>query len=232
MNENGKENYVDLVCNSSHFVRMRVDKNDNGQQILGMADDSKAIEDFIRIQKPIYSIMSDKDKEFFENYIGFISIKHSFGSAISLRNLLENFLKNNFIEPALEKFLPEEQKGQLFNYVRKYGGEYLSRALHLITFSGLVKLLKTRNVGRNGNRLRKKIRESIVKYVEENDMANLNHLGEEELDKIQKIFDLVSKVIHGSKYDTDQIFSESKPFFDVLTGFNQMGTSDISELGD
>ena len=226
----GEENYVDLVCNSSHFVRMKVDKEGNRQKILDKPEDSITIEEFIKEQKPIYLKLSDEDKELFDNYVSFISIKHSFGSAISLRVLIENFFKKNFIDPALTKFLSEEDKGKLFSKAKNNNTDYLSEALHTINFKVLIDLLKNNKPFKLKNsKTQSKLRESINRYITENAEGKTKILVENELTKIYGIFNIASKVIHGNRYDTNQIFLDSKPLFEILMRFYQR---ESEELGD
>ncbi|MGP6207919.1 hypothetical protein ACNF42_07840 [Cuniculiplasma sp. SKW3] len=220
LNGNIEEGYVDLICNSSHFVRMKVDKNANGVISLDKQEDSKTIEGFIKSQKKYYLQFTDEDKELFDNFVSFMTIKHAFGSAISLRVLMENFMKKNFISPAIIMFLDDQDKGELFDKAREKNTDYLSQALNMITFTDLIYLLKDQKLPKNKKgALKNKIKTSIISYVTNTEEGKNRNLGEEELGDIKNIFDTVSNVIHGKKYDTDQIFIDSKPFFETLKKF-------------
>ncbi|MCW1294219.1 MAG: hypothetical protein QXP07_00035 [Candidatus Parvarchaeum sp.] len=237
LNGNVNGNSINLVCSSSHFVKLEVKNDSNGKTILDKPEGSKVIENFIQKQRMSYYYkLSVEDKEQFENFVSFININHSYGSAISLRILIENFFKENFISPALDKFATEDLRKDIFSECKKKNYETIPFVLHQITFSGLIKTLKNkkpqqRNNPKYNKDLKYRLEILIKTYITVDIEGKKMNLKKKDLNKVNDIFSFVSSVVHGKKYDCNQIFSTSQPFFDILRDFynKQVNSGDTVE---
>lgn len=225
LDNNSSSNYVDLVCNNSHFVRMNVELDDNGAPVLKNGDDSKIISGFVEAQKSNYSLMPDRDKEMFEDFISFISIKHSYGSAVSMRVLIEDFFKDNFLAPAIQNYLSNQNRRKLFNEARSKRIHFLSLSLHKITFKGLLHIMENGlNPVRNSNsspNLKRALNESFWNYISSDSTGKIRRLNKDESDIVNLVFDTISTVIHGGRFDAIQVFNDSRKFFDLLSTYFQ-----------
>ncbi len=225
LDSNVSTDYVDLVCSASHFVRMNIELDPNGKQVLRNGDDSKTISDFVRAQKLNYSQMPDADKEMFENFVGFISIKHTYGSSVSMRVLMEDFIKDNFLAPAIQNYLSSSNKQKLFEEAQSKKIPFLSLSLQKITFGGLLKMMVNgaKPVGSRGGtvNLKRALRDSFLKYITTDSTGKKRRLSEAESDTIEQIFKTISAVIHGARYDAIQIFNDSLKYFDILSNYFQ-----------
>lgn len=233
-NANGDS--VNLVCSSSHFVRMEANKYD-GKTILKKPQSSRVIENFIEKQrKSYYNMLSSEDKEQFENFISFINIEHPYGSAISLRILIENFFKENFISPALNKLATEELYDTIFSLSKNTNSEPFQIALHILTFRGLIDTLwgskpNQKDNYKNNNNLKYHLMALIHKYVTEDNEGRNKNLSKNDLATVYNVFTFISGVVHGKKYNSSQIFEESQPFFEILGDFynKSVNSGDVIE---
>ncbi|MEM0136640.1 MAG: hypothetical protein QXU18_15670 [Thermoplasmatales archaeon] len=220
---NSKEDYVDLVCNASHFVRMNIELDNNGNTVLKNGNDSKIISAFVDQQKPNYSKMPDFDKEMFENFVSFTSIKRTYGAALSMRILMENFLKDNFLAPAIHQYLSTENQDKLFKEAKLHDAEYLSFALHRITFNHLLDTIGDLSPPPKAqNRLTKfwkVVEESVVEYISTDSTGKKKKLSKNEISDLKDLHKYMSSVVHGARYDALQVFTQSKVFFNLLTSY-------------
>ena len=100
----------------------------------------------------------------------------------------------------------------------------------MITFSTLIDLLKkSKSFKRKNGNLINELYASISNYITKDEEGKNRNLDEKELTNIKEIFDTASNVIHGKRYDTNQIFFGSKPFFEILMKFYPQ---ENKELGD
>lgn len=225
LDNNSSSDYVDLVCSASHFVRMNVELDPNGKPVLKVGDDSKIISDFVKEQRINYSRMPDKDKEMFEDFISFISIKHTYGSAVSMSVLMEDFFKDNFLTPAINNYLSESNKRKLFNQARSKQMHFLSLSLHKITFSGLLNIMRDGlhpvNINNRTMDLQEALKEALWKYISLDSTGRARRLSNNESDTVKEVFDTISTAIHGGRYDALQIFRNAQKFFDILSVYFQ-----------
>ena len=223
LNKNPTPEFVDLICSASHFVRMDVDLDVNGKPVLKVGGDSKLISDFIKAQKINYSKMPAKDKEMFENFVSFTNIKHPYGSAVSMRVLIEDFFKDNFLAPAINNYLSNSYQQKLFNEAKSRDSNILSLSLHMINFTEL--MITMRNGLKNGrsgykkSNLRNALVQSLWKYISSDATGKIKRLNENESDNVMEVFHTISTVIHGGRYDALQIFNESQKFFELLSEY-------------
>lgn len=216
---------VDLVCNSLHFTRMSVViDGQTGERHLKKVENNKLISDFIEEQKGNYSNMPDTGKELFENFASFINIEHSYGAALSLRILIEDFIKDNFIAPAISNHLSQAFINELFDKAKEKDTPYLSLALLTINFGNLLKMMKSPPIiKRNNLNLQKALNNAFCEYISNDKIGILRKLSKPESEGISDIHKTVSSVIHGKRYNALQVFQSSKPFFDILTDFFKKG---------
>lgn len=221
LDSNLSSDYVDLVCSASHFVRMNIELDPNGKPILKNGDDNKIISDFVNAQKLNYSQMPDADKEMFEDFVGFTSIKHTYGAAVSMRVLMEDFFKNNFLAPAINTYLSNSDRQKLFEEARSKQIPFLSLSLQIITFGELLKMMVNgvppASHLRGTVNLKKALRNSFLEYITIDPTGKVKRLSKDESDTMGQIFGTISKVVHGAHFDALQIFKESLKFFDLLT---------------
>ena len=221
LDNNIPTDYVDLVCSASHFVRMNIEKDPNGKTVLKNGNDSKMISDFVRKQKLNYSQMPDADKEMFEDFVGFTSIKHPYGSAVSMRVLMEDFFKDNFLAPAIKNYLSSSDKQKLFEEAKSKQIPFLSLSLQKITFSGLLYIMSNgaNTVNSQGRTvpLKRALIDSFWEYISTDSTGKIRRLSKNESDTVGQIFDTISTVIHGGRFDALQIFNDSLKFFDILS---------------
>jgi hypothetical protein len=223
LDNNSHPEFVDLVCSASHFVRMEVDLDVNGKPVLKVGGDSKLISDFIKAQGINYSKMPDKDKEMFENFVSFTNIKHPYGSAVSMRVLIEDFFKDNFLAPAINKYLPNSYWQKLFQEAKSENKNFLSLSLQKINFTDLLNTmkngLKEDKSKNNKNKLKGALSGSLWKYISSDTKGSIRRLNQEESDNVLALFRTISSVIHGGRFDALQIFNESQIFFELLSKY-------------
>jgi len=216
---------VDLVCNSLHFTRMSVVIDDqSGERHLTKVKNGKLISDFIKEQKGNYSNMPDTGKELFENFASFMNIEHSYGAALSLRILIEDFIKDNFIAPAISNHLSQTFINELFEKAEKKDTPYISFALHIINFGKLLEMMKSPpTIKPNNLNLPKALNNAFCEYISNDEVGILRKLSKSESEGISGTYKTASSVVHGNRYTALQVFQSSKPFFDILTDFFKKG---------
>lgn len=206
---------IDYVCNSSHFVRLTPKKDLSGKLIgAEPASSQKETDSFLDSYKATISNFPDVDKEQAHNLISFTNIAHPFGTAISIRIIIEDFLKDNFLSPAIMQFLGADSLKKLQEHVKTNGTSMLVEAITRITIKRLFAILKGEDPGRNG--LKSKIEKAVKEYVVNDPIGSQKNLDKITWEVIQAVFDLTSGAVHGRRYDAIQLFRSSKEVFDAI----------------
>jgi len=211
---------VDLICSDSHFVRMNVELDGKGKTVLTEKADGGTISGFVQEQKLNWSKMPDADKELFEHFVGFTSIKHPYGAAVSMRALMENFFKDNFLVQAMNNHMTEDQRDKLFHKSHENDYQVLAYYLDKVNFTTLLKIMKTNKRSKNGGH-RAELENAVLSYITKDTEGISKKLSEQECEDVIYMYRFFSSVIHGNHYDSTQIFKVSMKFFDLLTVYFQ-----------
>lgn len=216
--------HVDLVCNASHFTRMTVEfDNTSGKTHLVSDTDNKTIIDFIDEFRNTYSKFPDKDKELFENFVSFAAIEHTYGIAISIRILMEDFLKDNYIVPAISRELSNGNKQTLMLKSKNENIDYSSNALKIMTFTEFMKVMRGGYNLSSNPKLKGYLMKAVCDYITSNGEGQKIRIDPDDSDAILKVFNIVSGVIHGKKFDALQIFNASVPFLKLTEKYIEKG---------
>jgi hypothetical protein len=196
-----------------------------GKTYLTKDKSNKIITDFIEQFRDIYSKFPDKGKEQFENFVSFATIKHSYGTAISIRILMEEFLKDNYIVPAISQKLSDGKMQKLMEICKKDGIDYASEALKTMTFTNFMKVMQTDFHNRDKlepkDNLKDNLKKAVYDYIT-ND-GKETRIDYKDSQTILDIFSIVSGVIHGRRYDALQIFNYSVPFLNITRKYIEKG---------
>ena len=207
---------IDLICNSSHFVRIRP-KKDSAGKLIGVEPSSNQHETalFLDSHKKTISNFPDVDKEQTHNLISFANIDHPYGTAISVRIIIEDFLKDNFLIPAITKFLDSASMLTLQGYAKTNGTTLSVEAITRITVKGLFEILEGGNPGRKG--IKSKLEKAVSEYVLNDPIGSNDTFDKATWTLIQQVFDLTSGVVHGRRYNAMQLFRSAKVVFESIS---------------
>lgn len=218
-NGNIEFEYVDLACNSQHFARFKVEReNGDGSVMLKLGDEQKLLSSFVEEYRDIVSTFLESDKEQFRQFVGFVSIKHEYGAATAIRMIIEDFLKANYLVPSILKHLAKADKEKLSGSAKTNGNDLPAEAIMKITVRNLFLTLMG-NPQKNGG-MRGKIAKSVVKFTKSK-TGKKRQFSKDEWEIIERVFDLSSKIVHGKQYDAVQLFNETKVAFKLFEKYNK-----------
>jgi len=221
LDNNVADGYVDLICSASHFVRMSVELDEKGKTVLTEKADGGTISGFVQEQKLNWSKMPDADKELFEHFVGFTSIKHPYGAAVSIRALMENFFKDNFLVQAMYNYMPEVRRDRLFQESKEKDYPVEAYYLQKLNFTNLLDIMEyNKTISKEGS-FKAVLENAVLSYITKNPEGRSKKLSQQECKDVKEMHHLFSSVIHGNKYDSLQIFKVSMKFFDLLTVYFQ-----------
>ena len=195
--------------------------DDDGTVKLIPGDEQKSLSLFVNDFKDIISTFQEPDKERFWQFVGFVSIKHTYGAAIALRILIEDFLKVNYLGPSILRYLSKKDREKLYEVAIEKDNNYLAQAVMLLTVNNLFNTLMGSPSKNSG--LRKMIIQSLTKFTKVR-IFKKRQFSKDQWAKLKEAYDLSSKIIHGKQYDVIQFYNHTKEnVFDLFKEYYERG---------
>ena len=126
-------------------------------------------------------------------------------------------MKDVFIIPAINQYLDPTSINKLNAAAKRKGTTLPIEAVKKITLKSIFEILKMKNPSSNG--IQKHICQAVTDVINNKKSLFTGTISPDTWCKIQSVFNLASDVVHGKRYEANQILDSSRDVFDALSSF-------------